>query len=991
MTKLYNKYWGKAENDALKVAYCSGSKSKEEIFEQFKPQLAKSLNKPENQLQPSDLDEWAKKADKKTGKQNWEYKQADYAAYHLLPYHCLDVAAVGKVLLDKNVYLTQCLSRLTGINEEILKPVLLFFLVLHDLGKFSESFQNIKPELLKELQSIKKSLKHPYSKKDFGHDSMGFLLWKNVVSKQVFSRYEINAFESNDWLDIINCFMQAANGHHGMPVKQGEKRFLDNYFSDMNKDAVIEFVEEVINLFSLETFFKTTDLNCDFHDLYKNSTTSSWLFAGFCVLCDWIGSGKKFIYKKNEMALKQYWEEIALKTAEQAIDEASVLPCRSNRQLNPLKELLDLPKNAQLSPLQQIVASIELSDSPQLFIIEDATGAGKTEASLILLNRLMAKGLAYGFYLALPTMATADGIYPRVQKTYDKLFASGEKPSLILSHSSAKLSQYFTDTIISSDSLDSEQAYPDDAQSRCQAWLADNRKKSLLAHVGVGTIDQTFLAVLKAKYQSLRLIGLVGKVLVIDEAHAYDAYMGEELKVLLEVHAALGGSVIIMSATLPFVIRQSLSDAFLKGLRVAEQKLEEKNKYPLLTHIAKNYKQEIPFIAKEKPTDKIVHVNFLHTRDSLHNIIKQAISDNKCVCWIKNSVRDAREEYVYFKTENFNVGLFHARFTLADRLKIQDNVLSSFNKDSKSEQRNGKLLIATQVVEQSLDLDFDVIITDLAPIDLVLQRAGRLHRHIRDKQGNLKLDGDDERGTPKLYVYTPEFIETPAANWFAGFFPNAKKVYENHAIVWLSLKLLNDLPAHQLPANIRDLIEGVYGESVVIPKNLENTDIRAVGNKNAEKANAKFNLIRYENGYEMNEQSWLEELNAPTRLGEDTITLTLCKWEHDRLTPFNKEKTHSWQKSEIRVFKKNISAETELTKAQQAAFEHISDQLPSKGKWLKLVVMNWIESKQLWQGNIKDGRGQDACFYYHPEQGLIYAYELVQIQNDDQLETEEVI
>jgi CRISPR-associated endonuclease/helicase Cas3 len=132
MTKLYNKYWGKAENDALKVAYCSGSITEKAIFEKFKPQLAKNLKKSENQLQLSDLDDWAKKEDKKTGKGKWEYKQANYAAYHLLPYHCLDVAAVGKVLLDKNVYLTQCLSRLTGINEEILKPVLLFFLVLHD-------------------------------------------------------------------------------------------------------------------------------------------------------------------------------------------------------------------------------------------------------------------------------------------------------------------------------------------------------------------------------------------------------------------------------------------------------------------------------------------------------------------------------------------------------------------------------------------------------------------------------------------------------------------------------------------------------------------------------------------------------------------------------------------------------------------------------------------------------------------------------------------
>jgi len=120
--KLYNKFWGKAENDALKVAYCSGSMTKEEIFEQFKPQLAKNLKKLESELQLSDLDEWAKKEDKKTGKERWGYKQAGYAAYHLLPYHCLDVAAVGCVLLEQHPFLANRFEQLFGIPKSILLP-----------------------------------------------------------------------------------------------------------------------------------------------------------------------------------------------------------------------------------------------------------------------------------------------------------------------------------------------------------------------------------------------------------------------------------------------------------------------------------------------------------------------------------------------------------------------------------------------------------------------------------------------------------------------------------------------------------------------------------------------------------------------------------------------------------------------------------------------------------------------------------------------------
>lgn len=145
--RLYNKYWGKAENDVLKVAYCSGSMTEKEIFEQFKPQLATNLKKLESELQLNDLGVWAKKEDKITGKERWEHKQANYAAYHLIPYHCLDVAAVGCVLLDQHPFLANRFEQLFGIPKPILIPWFNLLLALHDCGKFAESFQQLKPEL----------------------------------------------------------------------------------------------------------------------------------------------------------------------------------------------------------------------------------------------------------------------------------------------------------------------------------------------------------------------------------------------------------------------------------------------------------------------------------------------------------------------------------------------------------------------------------------------------------------------------------------------------------------------------------------------------------------------------------------------------------------------------------------------------------------------------------------------------------------------------
>ncbi len=993
----YYQYWGKAENDTLKIAYCSGQ-NKTEIFERFKPQLAKHLKKSENLLQLSDVDKWAETEDKKIGKESWSDKQDNYAAYHLLPYHCLDVAAVGYVLLNKNPYWLKQFSKLTGIDETILKPVLIFFLALHDLGKFSESFQNIKPELLKQLQGIEKSFKHPYSKQYFGHDSIGFLLWRERVLDQISEQYQLNSKENKRWKLILTWFMQASNGHHGLPVKITNK-CLSDYCNEIDTQSISEFVKEIILLFNIEALFK---IDFDLKTLLKVIQKSSWFLAGFYVLCDWVGSGKQFKYQtKKESKLENYWHNTALKTAEKAIEESGLLPCKASQELLPFDSedlgvcLLDLPKGAQLTPLQNLVHTLELDNTPQLFIIEDETGAGKTEASLILLNRLMAKELAQGFYLALPTMATADGIYPRIQKTYDKLYQDGEKPSCILAHSAAKLSEKFTDTLIYSNAhtaYATTQKYGDDAQSRCINWLADNRKKSLLAHVGVGTIDQVFLAVLKNKYQSLRLIGLIGKVLVIDEAHAYDAYMGKELEVLLEAHAALGGSAIVMSATLPFLIRKKLGYAFMRGLGEDNINLHEKDAYPLLTHISLNTVKEIPVLNNPQKPDKDVFINFLSNEDDIYNKIKESLEKNQCICWIRNSVKDARLAYTQLKKKGINAQLFHARFTLADRLAIQNDVLKSFNKESTSQQRQKRVLIATQVVEQSLDLDFDVMITDLAPIDLMLQRAGRLHRHIRDTQGNLILasvaEQKDERSQAELYIYTPEFIETPSSNWFSSFFPNAKKVYENHARLWLGLKQLHDLSEpRQLPKNIRPLIENVYGNNADIPEGLQNSDINAEGTEISERSHAGFNTIDYNLGYTMDGQVWAEDLNMPTRLGEETLVLTLAKWQDEQLSSFNPVEKHAWQQSEIRVLEKNVT-EIILTETQQAAFDAIKDQFHNQGKWTNLVPMVWNNLLKLWEADIKDIKQQDTKLYYHEQQGLIYAYELTAQITDEQLETE---
>src|SRR5262249_9039299 len=155
-----------------------------------------------------------------------------------------------------------------------------------------------------------------------------------------------------------------------------------------------------------------------------------------------------------------------------------------------------------------------------LAIIEDVTGSGKSEAALIFAARLLSGGRADGLYFALPTMATANAMYDRLAASYRRLFADGSTPSLVLAHGKRRLHNGFADSILESEERQ-PQPYDEDAVAACAMWIADDRRKAFLAHVGIGTVDQALLGVLPSRHQSLRLWGLSDRVLVIDEAHAY--------------------------------------------------------------------------------------------------------------------------------------------------------------------------------------------------------------------------------------------------------------------------------------------------------------------------------------------------------------------------------------------------------------------------------------------------------------------------------------
>ncbi len=636
------------------------------------------------------------------------------ALYHLLPYHSLDVAAIAYVLLNQHSLLISHFSKLTGLTKEDFKQWAVFFMSLHDIGKFADSFQNLSPETLKQLQQ--RTSEREYSER---HDSLGFLLWNEILREQ-FELLEILPASRKGRVstqeEAINYWMAAVTGHHGEPPKTLSV-VANTYFDQADFEAVNEYTKDIQQLFVKDTPFPDVDA--------KKLELASWWLSGLTVLCDWLGSNKDYFpYVAKEIPLDAYWRK-SVKQAEKAIAKTGLLTPRVTAKLT-LKQIINTHEPVSPTPLQQAAQEVIISDSPQLYILEDVTGAGKTEAAVILAHRLMQKESINGVYFALPTMATANAMYSRMASAYRHFYQHGtNKPSLILAHAASALSDQFSQSLMPENNK-SEKNYGDNttpAGVHCNQWLADNRKKSLLADIGVGTIDQVLLAILPSRHQSLRLFGLLDKVLIIDEVHACDAYMQTLLCALLKAHAASGGGVILLSATLAENQRQKLVNAYAEGQKWGQQRLQKiaKDDYPLLTSLDnKGIKEQV--IATRKSVKRCVNIKLLHSIDAIETLFADVIAKDQCACWIRNTVIDACESYQWLKElhPEWNIDLFHARFAMGDRLNIENRVLESFGKNSTAQQRKGKILIATQVVEQSLDADWDELVTDLVPIDMII-------------------------------------------------------------------------------------------------------------------------------------------------------------------------------------------------------------------------------------------------------------------------------
>jgi CRISPR-associated endonuclease/helicase Cas3 len=592
-------------------------------------------------------------------------------------------------------------------------------------------------------------------------------------------------------------------GHHGFFPSQADIDALNEKLcgADENSDWYHRRFSQTI-FEQLQGFvgLTTEDLprHCD--------NAAAIILAGLTTVSDWIASNpdeKSGFPYADDTPFAEYAKELEVK-AQRALQAIGWTHLPSER---PLQFTELFPQITTPRPLQD--AAIALSPQlppPCLILVEASMGEGKTEAALYLADYLQHEASVGGFYIGLPTQATSNAMWKRVQNFLGQRYPD-DFVNLTLSHSAAALKEDDQQTICRLDQVYDEDGKDVAGRVGAGEWHTA-RKRSLLSPYGVGTVDQGLMGVVRSKHQFVRLFGLAGRTVILDEIHAYDLYTSTLLERFLEWLAVLGSPVIALSATLPMSTRHLLVNAYAKGCGQTDVELPLAG-YPRITAFA-NGKVEVRAFAASEHVTRSLNLHWVNDAEWMTELLKK-LSDGGCAAVICSTVGRAQAVFQRLQQDfsNDELGLFHGRFLFIDRERIEKQCLRQFGKDSQNRPKR-YVLVATQVIEQSLDVDFDLMISDLAPIDLLLQRSGRLHRHSeRDSNRPRQLKA------PTMWLIQPTLDKEGKAQ-----FAEAGLIYDRHILLrsWLALR---DKTFVQLPVETDDLIESVYHLDATIPEGLE--------------------------------------------------------------------------------------------------------------------------------------------------------------------------
>jgi CRISPR-associated endonuclease/helicase Cas3 len=702
----------------------------------------------------------------KTGSAAWQF--------HPALFHMLDVGHVAQQLLtsEASPRWRLVLAEALGAEPANLGDWLPWLVALHDIGKISPAFQMLNEEQKTRLKKEGFSFGQWRASQEVHHSLIG----------HVFVSGKLQSLDASPLPETMRrVWAEAVNGHHG--------RFYSA--ADLLQASALIEINEPPEWGALRS--EAGDLLREYllrqapDDWPQPHNVSAAVMAltGFTILCDWLGSDGRHFAAEPYLSFADY--AVVSRRQARAVVSAAGFHEQSRSSAPESFELL-FPDLGPARPLQAAIDAIprDRLAAPCLVIIEAPTGEGKTEAALALAHRLAQAHGSDEMYYALPTTATSNQMFLRLQEHLRT--GLGLQASIKLVHSQAFLVE---DDLRMQPLKDASPA----GRNAALEWFGP-RKRSLLAPFGVGTIDQIEMAGLNVRHGALRLVGLAGKVVILDEVHAYDTYMTTIIECVLKWLSALGTSVILLSATLPQARRAALARAYGSEIGLPT---EQQAAYPLLCVIGRNGTYHV-----SPPTgqpERRVGLGVMRLGDedpwAKAQWLVNSVAGGGCACWIANTVDRAQKIFEALEElcpAGTDCDLLHARLPLDEREAIERAITGKYGRNGPRPEQG--IVVGTQVLEQSLDLDFDVMVSDLAPIDLLLQRAGRLHRHVRARPA--------DHAAPYLWIN----IEADAAGSLKPVVD--KLIYAEYFLqqTWLALAGRTELV---LPADYRRLVEGVYG------------------------------------------------------------------------------------------------------------------------------------------------------------------------------------
>ncbi len=677
-------------------------------------------------------------------------ESGEILGWHPLVDHLADVGACCEALLQLPL-LNRRLARLGGIDalDEITIARLSFLASLHDIGKFNTGFQD--GALSKKAPRIGHVWEFWGIFSPLGDKSLKKTLIELIKLREMLSWLKKSPVVKPD--QLLMEMIASIICHHGKPIPLNRHTepppSKDLWEAKFNLEP-IRGLEQAITK-ALEWFPGIFDASQPSlpanHQFYH-------AFNGLVTLADWIASTETFFPYSNEKDGDRI--DLARQSAKNALDAMGLTTDRIRAGMGNKKPgFSDISSYKAPRPLQVLIQGLPYDESGDLVLLESETGSGKTEAALIRFIQLFHAGKVDGIYFALPTRTSAMQIYKRVCAAINRCFPDySRRPPVIL----AVPGYLGVDGQERTRPAGFEHLWDDDENYLVQArgWAAEQPKRYFTGSVIIGTIDQALFSTLMVKHSHLRATALLRHLLVVDEVHASDVYMTEMLLELVRRQLECGGYVLLMSATLGSAMRAR----FLYPPHQKPDYAKHKDdKYPLITLMTGKDTRFIPI--KHTLKTKIVDCkikSIIDQHDQVALMALDAATKGAKVLVLRNTVDDCiktqqaleQAAYIHNKADLLYkckgvITCHHSRFAEPDRQDLDKAIEKAVGKDAPNK---GCVVVATQTVQQSLDLDSDMMITDLCPMDVLLQRIGRLHRHEKDRpQGFEKA---------RLIVLTPQ-------------------------------------------------------------------------------------------------------------------------------------------------------------------------------------------------------------------------------------------